>query len=231
MAVGDQPAQGFPDPQRSPGDRPLAVGGALTVPQLLAAYRAGIFPWPVAQGLVTWWSPDPRAVLPLDGLHISASLGRTLRRQRMSITTNLRFADVVAGCADRPETWITPDLARAYGALHRAGYAHSIEVADRTGALAGGLYGVAVGACFSAESMFHHVTDASKIALVALIDILRTQDFHICDVQQQSAHLAAMGARSIDRATFLDRWARSVAVPAAWPPAGQWELRAASWQA
>ena len=161
----------FPEPRLADADGLLATGGDFEPATLLAAYRQGIFPWPVDGVDLLWWSPDPRAVLPPDGLHVSRSLARTLRRGRFRVTIDAAFDDVVAGCAERrgadEATWITPRIREAYARLHRLGWAHSVEVwAD--GALAGGLYGVSIGALFAAESMFHRASDASKVAVVAL---------------------------------------------------------------
>src|SRR5581483_5296550 len=155
----------------------VAVGGDLRPETLLTAYRRGVFPW-YEEGLpVCWWSPDPRAVLPINGLHVSRRLARTIRTGRFAVTVNRDFAGVIRGCANRAEgTWITRDMVAAYERLHELGYAHSVE-AWRDGALAGGVYGVAIGGLFSAESMFHRVSDASKAALVALVERLRARGF------------------------------------------------------
>lgn len=194
----------LPDPQWAPADAPAAVGEDLTPTTLTAAYRLGLFPWP-AGGRVWWWSPDPRAVLPLDGLHVPRSLARTLRRGELRCTMDERFADVIAGCADRPGqgTWITPAMRRAYTRLHQLGHAHSIEVWDSAGRLVGGLYGVAVGAAFSGESMFHRVCDASKVALVETVTRLRAGGFTLFDVQQDTPHLSRFGAVPVPRERFL----------------------------
>jgi leucyl/phenylalanyl-tRNA--protein transferase len=203
----------FPDPARADTEGPLAEGGDLEPSTLIAAYRAGIFPWPVEEHELLWWSPDPRAVLPLDGLHVSRSLARVLRQRRFRVTLNAAFAEVVAGCADREETWITPALRVAYLGLHRAGWAHSVEVWTPAGTLAGGLYGVAVGALFSAESMFHRATDASKVALVALVQHARRVGTTLLDVQVPSRHLTSLGARTIPRRDYLAHLATAVRRP------------------
>jgi leucyl/phenylalanyl-tRNA---protein transferase len=195
----------FPDPARADAEGLLAEGGDLEPATLIAAYRAGIFPWPYQEHELLWWSPDPRAILPLDGLHVSRSLARLLRQGRFRVTLNAAFPDVVAGCADREETWITPALRAAYVRLHTLGWAHSVEVWAPDGALAGGLYGVAVGALFSAESMFHRVRDASKVALVALVGHARRVGLTLLDVQVPSAHLTSLGARTIARRDYLAR--------------------------
>lgn len=196
----------FPDPRLAPPDGPLAWGGDLRVDTLLEAYREGIFPWPADDGPVWWWSPDPRAVIPRGGLHISRSLRRTLRRGDLRCTSDTAFADVVAACADRPDegTWITPEMRRAYRELHAHGTAHSVEVWDRNGDLVGGIYGVAIGRLFCGESMFHRINDASKVAMVATMRLLEDSGFVLFDVQLPTAHLTAMGAVEITRDLFLD---------------------------
>ncbi|MGH8903532.1 MAG: leucyl/phenylalanyl-tRNA--protein transferase [Egibacteraceae bacterium] len=196
----------FPDPWSAPADAPLAWGGNLQPETLLDAYRHGIFPWPASDGTILWWSPDPRAVFPLDGIHVSRSLRRTLRSGRFRCTQNTAFADVVAACADRRAegTWITPGMAQAYIRLHQLGHAHSVEVWDAGGALAGGIYGVAVGAAFSGESMFHRATDASKVALVELAARLRAGGFRLLDAQLPTPHLMSMGAVAVSRSAFLE---------------------------
>lgn len=208
----------FPDPCLAPRDGPLAIGGRLDVDTLLDAYAHGIFPWPLGRGRVRWWSPDPRAVIPLDGLHVSRSLRRTLRSGRFICTTDRAFAMVVAACADRPGegTWITPGLARGYAGLHAGGWAHSVEVWDANGRLAGGLFGVVVGASFSGESMFHRATDASKVALVWLVERLRARGYQLLDAQVMTPHLASLGAVPMPRPAYLAALARAVATPRTW---------------
>jgi len=202
----------FPDPRRAGADGLLAVGGDLEPATLVAAYRAGIFPWPVEDVDLAWWSPDPRAVIPLDGLHVSRRLAQTLRQARFRVTIDGDFGGVVAACADRGEaaTWITPALRTAYERLHALGWAHSVEVWTPDGALAGGLYGVTVGGLFAAESMFHRVRDASKIALVALVQQCRAAGLVLLDVQMPSAHLESMGAVTLPRREYLRRLGAAV---------------------
>ena len=202
----------FPDPCGAPPDGLLASGADLEPATIIAAYRRGIFPWPCEGDDLLWWSPDPRAVIPPDALHVSRSLGRTLRRGRHRITLNAAFNDVVAGCAARPDTWITAAIRQAYGRLHALGWAHSVEVWE-AGALVGGLYGVAVGGLFAAESMFHRVSDASKVALVALAQHARTVGVQLVDVQMPTPHLASLGAVTISREHYLQALARAVARP------------------
>jgi leucyl/phenylalanyl-tRNA---protein transferase len=194
----------FPDPATAPADAPLAWGGDLEPGTLLDAYRHGIFPWP-SGGELFWWSPDPRAVIPLDGLHVSRSLRRTLRAGRFSVSVDTACGDVIAACAQRPGegTWITAPMVAAYTRLHTLGHVHSVEAWDRAGRLVGGLYGVAVGAAFSGESMFHRVSDASKVALVHLVARLRTRGFVLLDAQLPTPHLERLGAQAIPRTRFL----------------------------
>lgn len=208
----------FPDPRSAPGDGPLAWGGDLEPATLLDAYSRGIFPWPAPDGTVFWWSPDPRAVIPLDGLHVSRSLRRTLRSGRFRTTRDAAFPAVVAACADRPreETWITPGMIAAFTRLHELGHAHSVEVWDDGGDLVGGVYGLARGAAFMGESMFHRATDASKVALVSLVDHLRARRFTLFDVQLPTAHLARLGAIEVERAAYLAELAAAVARPTPW---------------
>ena len=187
----------------------LAVGGELDTPTLLAAYRRGIFPWYEEPQPVLWWTPDPRSVLFPGELHVSRSLRKTLRRDALRLDVDRRFPQVMRNCAqlrgDGLGTWIDETMINAYSTLQSQGYAHSIEVLDNSGALVGGLYGVALGRVFFGESMFSRVTDASKVALVALIDILRRGQFHMIDCQMESEHLNSLGARNISRLDFERR--------------------------
>jgi len=208
----------FPDPRWAPGDAPLAWGGDLHVDTLVEAYREGIFPWPADEGPIWWWSPDPRAVIPPGGLHISRSLRRTLRRGGWRCTSDRAFADVIAACADRPPgdgTWITPGMQEAYLRLHERGIGHSVEV-WRGRDLIGGLYGVAIGRLFCGESMFHRTSDASKVAMVATMRILERGGFVLFDVQLTTPHLASMGAVEISREEYLDLLRTHRDTPATW---------------
>jgi len=200
----------FPDPEAAEPEGLVAEGGDLEPATIVAAYRRGIFPWPYDEHMLLWWSPDPRAILPLDGLHVSRSLGRTLRQGRFRVTLNVAFAEVIDGCAAREETWITPAIRAAYVRLHGLGWAHSVEVWHARGGLAGGLYGLAVGGLFSAESMFHRARDASKVAVVALVEHARRVGTRLLDVQVPSPHLATLGARSIRRREYLALLARAL---------------------
>jgi leucyl/phenylalanyl-tRNA--protein transferase len=208
----------FPDPRTAAGDEPLAYGGDLEVATLREAYSLGIFPWPGDSGTIWWWSPDPRAVIPIGGLHVSRSLRRTLRSGRLRCTSDEAFVDVVKACADRPGegTWITPAMRRAYGRLHAAGEAHSVEVWNAADRLVGGLYGVTMGRVFCGESMFHRVTDASKVAMVATMRILERCGYDLFDVQLPTTHLEAMGAVEMTRDRYLDVLEAGLRQPAGW---------------
>ena len=184
----------------------LAAGGDLEPERLLAAYRRGIFPWYDEGQPILWWSPDPRAVLWPDALRVSRSLRRSLRNGRFEFRVDSAFDDVVAACAAprayTDGTWITPDMAAAYGRLHHLGWAHSFET-WLDDVLVGGLYGVALGRVFFGESMFARVTDASKVALVHGVEFLRARQFALIDCQVASAHTISLGATNIGRPEFL----------------------------
>jgi leucyl/phenylalanyl-tRNA---protein transferase len=206
----------FPDPHQADKDGLVAIGGDLSVPRLLLAYRSGVFPWTDAP--VTWWSPDPRAVLELDRLHVPRSLVRTLRHGGFEVTRDRAFLQVMEGCAEpsvgRESTWITPDFLEAYTRLHQAGHAHSFEC-WQDGWLAGGIYGVAVGGLFAGESMFHRVSDASKVALVHLVEHLRRQGFALCDIQMLTPVTTQLGGMNISRDEYLRRLASAIKKPCA----------------
>ncbi len=191
-------AVSFPDVTSADEDGLLLTGGRLTESWILEGYRRGIFPWPQAdetETLLAWFSPDPRAIVELDGLHISRRLARRIRSDQFRVTFDRDFASVVAGCAeprrDDESTWITRELARAYRQLHRRGFAHSIEV-WQDDQLVGGLYGVAQGGVFFAESMFSRRRDASKVALAHLVLRLRERDFGLLDIQMTTPHMTRM---------------------------------------
>jgi leucyl/phenylalanyl-tRNA--protein transferase len=217
--------------QNAADDAPVAAGGDLSVPSLLAAYRQGIFPWfNEGASAPLWWSPDPRLVLFPEEFHCARSLAKTLRRGAYEIRMDGAFAEVISACAGvarrgQAGTWITADMKDAYIALHLAGYAHSVET-WREGELAGGLYGVAIGRVFYGESMFARQTDASKVALARLVAFLREKNFGLIDCQMKTRHLASLGAREIPRAFFYRLLAQWTAEESALPP-GSWE-RAAS---
>ncbi|HVX61697.1 MAG TPA: leucyl/phenylalanyl-tRNA--protein transferase [Pirellulales bacterium] len=210
------PSAYFPPAELASPEGLIGVGGELTPDWLLDAYRHGIFPWPFHDEQLAWWSPDPRAVFELDGLHISRRLARTVRSGRFTASCDLAFADVMEGCATaqsrRYGTWITPSMKVAYRRLHEQGHAHSIEV-WRDGQLAGGTYGVAIGGLFAAESMFYRVRDASKIALVHLLGHLNARGYELLDIQQLTAHTESLGAIEISRRTFLSRLSQALDRP------------------
>lgn len=213
------PASLFPDPRTVPRDQPFARGVNYEPAVLLDAYRHGIFPWPVEDDEVYWWSPDPRAVIELDGLHVSRSLRRTIRRSGWRTTVDVAFDAVMTSCAHARETgtWITAAYMDGYRRLHALGAAHSVEVWNGA-ELVGGLYGVTVGAVFTGESMFHRRSDASKVALVALRDHLAERGFALIDAQLPTAHLLSMGAVAIPRRRFLDRLAVLADAPVTFVP-------------
>lgn len=202
----------FPDVRRAPPEGLVSAGGDFEPSTIVAAYRAGIFPWPHPEEEYLWFSPDPRAVLPIDGLVIAQRLGRTVRSGRFRVTIDSAFEDVMRGCADRPGegTWITPALIRGYTALRTMGWAHSVEVWNSRGELAGGLYGVCVGAMFGAESMFHRDRDASKVAMVALVQHARRIGIELIDIQVLTDHTERMGGASISRAEYMRRLGRAL---------------------
>ncbi|MFO0677557.1 MAG: leucyl/phenylalanyl-tRNA--protein transferase [Polyangiaceae bacterium] len=203
----------FPDPRRARGrEGVIATGGDFEPGTLLAAYRAGIFPWPMNELLVPWCSPNPRAIFPLeDEPHWSRSLRRSLRRKPFDVTVDEAFDEVIASCGDtRDSTWILPELERGYVELHALGWAHSVEVWNRdSGELVGGIYGVAIGGAFAGESMFHTETDASKVAFAHLVHHLRDRGFVLFDVQVQNDHLESLGCVEIPRTEYLDRLAEA----------------------
>jgi leucyl/phenylalanyl-tRNA--protein transferase len=183
----------------------------LTPEGVLLAYRHGIFPMADERsGEVLWFRPDPRAIIPLDGFHVSRSLARTIKRVTFEIRVDTDFEGVMRGCADRPEgTWISERFVEVYAALHRAGKAHSVE-AWREGRLVGGVYGLALGGAFMAESMFHRETDASKVALAGLVGRLRERRFTLLDVQYVTPHLESLGAVEITRGDYERRLAAAL---------------------
>ncbi len=203
------PPDSFPNPEFALDDNDglLAIGGDLSIPRLLAAYRKGIFPWYDSEWQpILWWSPNPRAVLFTEELHVSRSLRKTLRKNIFTVSIDRNFADVVERCATTRSdtgTWINPSLAVAYRKLHEIGYAHAVET-WANGELVGGLYGVNLGRVFYGESMFSVQTDASKVALVYLVAICRELGVELIDCQLASPHLASLGSRQISRQTFQD---------------------------
>ncbi len=221
------PTAPFPDvslAEREP-DGLLAIGGDLDPRRLLNAYRQGIFPWFNAGDPILWWSPDPRTVLPPSQVHVSRSLAKTLRRGQLRITLDQAFHEVIGACAGLRQgkgTWLVPMMIRAYQRLHRAGWAHSVEV-WRDGDLVGGLYGVSLGRMFFGESMFSLVSDASKVALVHLCRSLEERGFGLIDCQMATDHLLSLGAFQIPRAEFtatLDRLCADPGTPGLWNSKG-----------
>jgi leucyl/phenylalanyl-tRNA--protein transferase len=215
----EPPATGveFPDPRRAGRDQVIAVGADFRPGTLLEAYRRGIFPWPQSARMVPWCSMDPRAIFPLEGpLHWSRSLRRTLRKLPFTITVDTAFEEVVRACGDeRPkERWIVVPYIEGFMRLHALGWTHSVEVweeSDEGRALVGGIYGIAIGALFAGESMFHRRTDASKIAFASLAERLLAAGFETFDVQVMNPHLESLGCIEIPRSDYLDRVERAKA--------------------
>lgn len=205
----------FPPPTEWPASDLLALGADLEPSTLIDAYRRGLFPMGVSElhGRLGWWSPDPRGVLPLDGLRVTRSMRQSAKRFEIRIDTC--FTRVMRACADpsRGGTWITEDFIDGYTRLHDLGWAHSVEAFDRNGRLAGGLYGVRIGGYFSGESMFHVERDASKVALMALVDRMLVSGMTLLDVQWCSEHLASLGAIDIPRRTYLSRLEAALRTP------------------
>lgn len=214
----NDPVAPFPPVERALRDPDglLALGGDLSPQRLLNAYRQGIFPWYSAGQPILWWSPNPRMVLQPTALKLSRSLRKTLRKASFAITLDLAFDAVLAACAeprsDGHGTWLSTDMRRAYGTLHSLGYAHSVE-AWQDDQLVGGLYGVALGRVFFGESMFTRVTDASKVAFAHLVRQLARWDFELIDCQVHTAHLASLGAKTMDRTSFIAQLDRLAVVP------------------
>jgi leucyl/phenylalanyl-tRNA--protein transferase len=206
------------DVAAEPGEDLVGVGADLEPGTVLAGYRAGLFPMGVGSGgrsPLGWWSPDPRGVLPLDGLHVSRSLRRSARRFEVRVDT--AFGEVVQGCADprRHGAWITPAIRAAYQRLHELGWAHSVECWS-DGELVGGLYGLAIGGLFAGESMFHRATDASKVALAGLVELLRQAgdaDRRLLDVQWRTDHLATLGVVEVPRARYRELLDDALSLP------------------
>ncbi len=189
------------------------MGADLEPGTVLAAYRAGLFPMPARRGLMAWWSPDPRGVIPLDGLRVSRSLRKSCAR--MEIRFDTAFDEVLAACADRrrPGAWIDRRIKAAYQELHDLGWVHSVE-AWQDGKLAGGLYGVSIGGLFAGESMFHRSADASKVALVGLVERLESGGAALLDVQWATDHLRSLGAVEISRSRYHQLLDEALATPA-----------------
>jgi len=208
----------LPDPARTDASEIAGIGADLAPGTLLAAYRRGLFPMRLGRGgPIGWWSPDPRGVIALDGLRVTRSLRRSIGRFEIRVDTC--FEAVMRACADprRPDGWIDESFVAAYSELHSRGWAHSVE-AWRDDELVGGLYGIGIGGLFAGESMFHRATDASKVALVALVDRLRAGGASLLDVQWVTPHLASLGAVDIPRGDYLERLVAALGEPGPdWP--------------
>jgi leucyl/phenylalanyl-tRNA--protein transferase len=215
------PARDVPwiPPELADPDGFVGVGGDLKPRTLLRAYAEGVFPWFNEEDPILWWSPDPRAIIelrthpdgPHGGLHVSRRLVRTIRSGKFRVTVNRCFETVMLACGENRDggTWVTPDMLAAYSEMHRLGHVHSVETWVGHD-LAGGIYGLAIGGLFAAESMFYRISDGSKVALVALVDRLRRRGFTLLDVQMTTPHTERMGAINISRTDYLARLREAV---------------------
>lgn len=214
----------FPHASQANADGLLAVGGDLNPERLIYAYANGIFPWSDSDKTILWWSPDPRMVMFPEDFKISASLKQKIKSGKFTIKFDTQFDKIIENCAQTPRkhedsTWITAKMKKAYGKLHQIGVAHSIETFFEDN-LVGGLYGVSIGNIFFGESMFHTLSDASKVAFAALIDFAKSNDFSLVDCQMNTKHLESLGAREIPRSKFLKIISESIAKPSIigkWP--------------
>ncbi len=216
----------FPDPLVDDVDDIVAIGGDLTPERLIVAYKNGIFPWYDENSPILWWSPDPRLILRPEEIHVSKRLKRTIRQKKFKVTINYAFEEVINWCSeikrkDSEGTWILPEIIDAYTELHVRGYVHSVEAWYR-GELAGGLYGLCMGKVFFGESMFYRISNASKVAFVWLVLMLKKAQFRFIDCQQVTEHLMSFGAKPIERKQFLKELKRSL-----WedPPQDLWQPR------
>jgi leucyl/phenylalanyl-tRNA---protein transferase len=197
----------FPDPDEADESGLLAIGGDLSIERLKLAYSKGIFPWYEDGMPILWWTPDPRMVLFPEKMIISHSLKQSIRKEQFTVTIDTAFEEVISNCSKTPRkgedgTWITREMRQAYIRLHEAGYAHSAE-SWLDGKLVGGLYGVALGKAFFGESMFHHVTNASKVAFHHLVGKLKSWNFQIIDAQVYTNHLESLGGEMIPRSQYM----------------------------
>jgi leucyl/phenylalanyl-tRNA--protein transferase len=203
----------FPDPAQADAAGLVAAGGDLSPGRLLAAYRAGIFPWSVKP--ITWWSPDPRGVIELDQFHVPQSVAKFIRKGVYELTMNRAFREVMQACAapgpKRGRTWIAPEIITAYTRLHELGHAHSVEC-WQDGKLVGGIYGVSVGGLFAGESMFHRADNASKVVLCYLVERLRERGFVLFDIQTVTAATKPFGAHEVSRTEYLSRLTKATAL-------------------
>jgi leucyl/phenylalanyl-tRNA---protein transferase len=216
----------FPPAHLATKDGLLAVGGDLSEKRLILAYRMGVFPWFSEGDPILWWSPDPRLVLYPSEIKISRTLQKVIKKNVFSITMDLAFDEVITQCAEvrlqnKQGTWIVKDMIDAYCRLHRAGFAHSVEV-WQDGEMTGGLYGVSLGKSFFAESMFHRVSNASNVALVKLAKYLSELSFDLIDCQVATEHLIRFGARKIPRKLFLNQLKVSLNAPT---QRGKWKYK------
>ena len=219
----DEPV--FPSPEDALEGGLLAIGGDLSPERLLNAYANGIFPWYSDEDPIMWWSPDPRMILFPNKFKRHKNLRRTVNKGIFKVTTDMAFDDVIENCAELRKnedegTWITEDMKNAYKELHKLGFAHSVET-WKDSELVGGLYGVSLGGTFFGESMFHKVTDASKVALWHLVDLLIKWDFDMIDAQQETPHLKSLGAEAIERKKFLNLLKQSMRKPTL---RGKWKI-------
>jgi leucyl/phenylalanyl-tRNA--protein transferase len=201
----------FPDPESANDEGLVAMGGDLSVERLLLAYRSGIFPWTTSP--ITWWSPDPRGIMELDGFHVSRSLARVIRQGKFTVTLDQAFCEVMKYCAapaaKRRTTWISGKFVGAYTTLHELGHAHSIEC-WLGGELVGGVYGVSIGGLFAGESMFHRQPNASKVALYHLVQLLKRTGYTLFDIQMLTPITTQLGAIAIPRREYLRRLAKAL---------------------
>jgi leucyl/phenylalanyl-tRNA--protein transferase len=206
----------FPLPAEWPDDDVVAAGADLEPSTLIAAYKRGLFPMDLEgpPRVLAWWSPSPRGVLPLDGLRVTRSMRQSAKRFEVRVDTCFREVMRACGDPDRKGRWITEEYVNAFSRLHELGWAHSVEVFDRDGVLAGGLYGVRINGLFAGESMFHRQRDASKVALMALVDLMRGSGMALLDVQWCTEHLASLGAIEIPRERYLEMLADALRAPA-----------------
>lgn len=214
----------FPDPRDFYDDGLLAYGGALDTQTLIAAYRQGVFPWYSPGDPILWWSPNPRLVLYPHEFKLRKSFARVLRSNKFEIKFDNAFEEVIRSCASvkrvgQDHTWIVPDMIEAYIKMHKEGYAHSVEVYFE-GTLVGGLYGIAIGRAFFGESMFSKKSDASKVAFKALSDVLGNRGYDFIDCQMKTDHMVSLGAKVVQRDTFLDELKNSIVKPT---DLGSWE--------
>lgn len=215
----------FPDPRLANPEGILAIGGDLSPRRLLYAYALGIFPWYSRGSPILWWSPDPRMILLPDELHVGRSLRKVIKSGRYQIRADTSFEEVIKRCAKKKRpgqdsTWITPEMQKAYIELYRLGFAHSIEAWEEE-KLVGGLYGVSLGGTFCGESMYADRPDASKVAFVKLVEVLKAWGFDLIDCQVHTDHLERFGAREVPREEFLQRLSASLEKPTV---RGPWSL-------